>query len=139
MTPTEIGPAITRLLMLTAGPIRDDDTATVSAAIAAFDDATSITELACTVAVNVAAKGHDHETALFIADTADLVAFGMIAHADEHGRPGLDQHLTHLPLRHRAWVTVSLLGYWRQACSIAADRALTRTEIPETAPQEGTR
>lgn len=131
MSPTEIRPAIDRLLMLIAGPVDEDTQPSIEAALHAFDDEVSITELACSVAVRVADRLPPGPAALPMVSFAHLVAFGMVAHAADLGRQDLDEHLSHLDLPQRAIVVGCLLGYWRGLCFRDAHEVLATITVDD--------
>lgn len=138
MSPTEVAPAITRLLMLTAGPIPDDLLPAVHAAMRAFDgDAAALRRLSAALAVQTAEKLPDGGTLAF-GDAADIVAVAIVQHGG-HTHGCIDRMVDDLPIGHLADIATALLAMWRQACSQAAAATLARLTVPEHAPQEGGR
>lgn len=131
----EIGPAIARMHMLAAGPVDDAGMAAIREQLAAFDEPATLDTLAVETAIAAAAKFVDG-AAIALTDHADLIAFGMVSHAANDGRDGLDRHLDDLAPPLRLAVAVSLLAMWRQACAAAAAVALHTLEVPETIPEE---
>jgi hypothetical protein len=134
MSPDNLGPAIARLLMLTAGPA-DAYTTAIRDELGAFDTIDDVAALAIATAQAAAEKFTDRAS-IYIADGADLLAFGMISPAAEHGTDGLDELLDGMPYSHRAAIAIGLLAMWRQACAAAATVALATITVPETLPEE---
>lgn len=136
MTPAERGPAIRRLLMLTAGGIDTDDSLhTVHDLLRTFDDLDAATDLACSIAAQTVTVANtlppDVLGGFLITDPPDLIAFAMLGHADAHGTEHLAGHLALLPLQHRLAVAIALLAMWRQANLARITSTLTDWQPPE--------
>lgn len=135
MTPTDVGPAIARVLMLAAGPLDSEaDLDAVTAGMHAFDgDPEALEQLIVALAVHVNAKV-PHGGSLVMTDAADLAAFALVtagAHPAHVARMA-----ARLPPNNLGDVATALLAFWRQACQQVTAAALADVQVPDHLPKE---
>jgi hypothetical protein len=135
VTPVEVGPAIARLLMITAGALSEDDAVEVERALQAFGgDAEALRELARRLALAVADKLPNGATVV-LADDADFLALRMVQATEVFGGDALADLCADLPEPLLPPVAVSLLAFWANACRQVAARDLARLHVPAHAPE----
>lgn len=133
MTPLEVGPAIARVLMLTAGPLpTDEDYEPLRETLAAFDTAESLRQLATSLALHAYGKLPDGGYVPLV-DVWDVVAFGIASNAARSAEAA--RQVAEVPDEFLGPVTIALLAIWRHACKLTAADALARIEVPDHAPE----
>lgn len=132
MTPTEVGPAIARLLMLASSAQSEADVEHFRGAFAPFeDDPDALRTLLGELAAQANARLPE---GAFVAldDAADLVAFAIVQHGNHAGC--VRNAVASLPEAHLEDVAAALLGLYRTACEYTAAAELAGLRIPDHVP-----